>query len=150
MFLEDNEVELGELINNLVTTGEVVVKHLDGIEQLLVIYPYVVEGGFTVVSKSPAPASTTPTSAWSSPTTPHVCHAGYEGTDRRSPLDGSNRPMNVDARCTEPASQSNARGAQNAPRAAPPTGWGPPIAATTRRRASSPGASARPRRAVGR
>ena len=52
-FLEDNEVELGELINNLVTTGEVVVKHLDGIEQILVIYPYVVEGGFTVVSKSP-------------------------------------------------------------------------------------------------
>ena len=28
-------------------------RHLDGIEQLLVIYPYVVEGGFTVVSKSP-------------------------------------------------------------------------------------------------
>jgi phospholipid/cholesterol/gamma-HCH transport system substrate-binding protein len=26
--------------------------------------------------------------------------------------------MNVDARCTEPASESNARGAQNAPRAA--------------------------------
>ena len=49
VFLEDNEVELGELINNLVTTGEVVVKHLDGIEQLLVIYPYVVEGGYTVV-----------------------------------------------------------------------------------------------------
>ncbi len=52
-FLEENQVELGQLINNLVTTGEVVVKHLDGIEQILVLYPYVVEGGFTVVSKSP-------------------------------------------------------------------------------------------------
>ena len=52
-FLEDNQVDLAELINNLVTTGEVVVKHLTGIEQILVIYPYVVEGGFTVVSKSP-------------------------------------------------------------------------------------------------
>ena len=51
-FIEDNEVELGELINNLVTTGEVAVQHLDGIEQVLVLYPYVVEGGFTVVSKS--------------------------------------------------------------------------------------------------
>ena len=51
-FIEDNEVELGELINNLVTTGEVTVQHLDGIEQVLVLYPYVVEGGFTVVSKS--------------------------------------------------------------------------------------------------
>ena len=52
-FLEDNEVDLGELVNNLITTGEVVVKHLDGVEQILVIYPYVVEGGFTVVSRSP-------------------------------------------------------------------------------------------------
>ena len=40
-------------MNNLVTTGDVVVKHLDGVRQILVIYPYVVEGGFTVVSKSP-------------------------------------------------------------------------------------------------
>ena len=52
-FLEQNEVDLGALINNVVTTGEVVVDHLPGIEQILVIYPYVVEGGFTVVSKSP-------------------------------------------------------------------------------------------------
>ena len=51
-FIEENEVELGELINNLVTTGEVIVQHLDGVEQVLVLYPYVVEGGFTVVSKS--------------------------------------------------------------------------------------------------
>ena len=52
-FLEENEVDLGELINNLVTTGEVVVKHIDGVEQILVVYPYVVEGGFTVVSEVP-------------------------------------------------------------------------------------------------
>ena len=62
-FLEDNRVDLGELINNLVTTGDVVVKHLDGVAQMLVIYPYVVEGGFTVVSKSPDTGLTTPTSA---------------------------------------------------------------------------------------
>ena len=52
-FLDDNKVDLAELINELVTTGEVVVRHLPGIEQLLAIYPYVVEGGFTVVSRSP-------------------------------------------------------------------------------------------------
>ena len=52
-FLEENEVDLAELVNNLVTTGEVVVQHLDGIEQVLVLYPYVVEGGFTVAAKSP-------------------------------------------------------------------------------------------------
>ena len=51
-FLEQNRVNLGQLINNLVTTNEVVVKHLKGIRQILVIYPYVVAGGFTVAKKN--------------------------------------------------------------------------------------------------
>ncbi len=44
-FLEENQVDLGGLINNLVTTGQVVVKHLAGIRQILVLYPYEVAGG---------------------------------------------------------------------------------------------------------
>ena len=52
-FLDDNKIHLASLINNLVTTGDIVVKHLPGLRQVLVLYPYVVEGGFTVVSKSP-------------------------------------------------------------------------------------------------
>jgi phospholipid/cholesterol/gamma-HCH transport system substrate-binding protein len=115
-FLEDNEVELGQLINNLVTTGEVVVKHLDGIEQVLVIYPYVVEGGFTVVSKSPGPQGNYNAHfGLILQQNPHVCTKGYEGTNQRPPQDGSNAPMNMNARCAEPASQSNARGSQHAP-----------------------------------
>ena len=89
-----------------------IVKHLPGIEQILVIYPYVVEGGFTVVSKSPD------TGLYDAHfglilTTKPVCHQGYEGTDTRPPQDGSNRPLNTKAGCTEPASKSNARGPQN-------------------------------------
>jgi phospholipid/cholesterol/gamma-HCH transport system substrate-binding protein len=125
VFLEDNEVELGELINNLVTTGEVVVKHLDGIEQLLVIYPYVVEGGFTVVSRSPGTGLYDAHFGMVLTDSPHVCLEGYEGTDRRSPLDGSNRPMKEETRCTAPASKTNARGAQNIQAPRPATGWGP-------------------------
>ncbi len=117
-FLEANRVELGELIRNLVTTGEVVVKHLDGIQQLLVLYPYVVEGGFTVVSKTPG------TGLYDahfgmimSATTP--CHEGYlEPDEARSPQQRNDLPMKMDARCEEPPTMSNARGAQNiAPRA---------------------------------
>ena len=113
-FLEDNEVDLAELLNNLVTTGEVVVRRLDGVEQILALYPYVVEGGFTVVAKT---ASTGQYDAhFGLVLTEHkLCHRGYEGTDRRPPQDGSNRPMAVNARCTEPASATNARGAQHAP-----------------------------------
>ena len=61
-FLQQNQVDLGQLINNLVTTGEVIVKHLNGIRQILVIYPYVVAGGFTVAEKN-SDGRTTPTSA---------------------------------------------------------------------------------------
>lgn len=116
-FLEQHGVELGELVGNVATTGEVVVQHLDGIQQILSIYPYVVEGGFTVVAKSPDTGRYDAHFGLILTTTP-VCHGGYEGTDTRPPQDGSNRPMNTDAGCTEPPGTSNARGVQNLQRAA--------------------------------
>ena len=114
-FLDDNEVDLAELINELVTTGEVVVRHLPGIEQVLALYPYVVEGGFTVVSRSPDTGLYDAHFGMVLTSNPEVCHGGYESTDRRPPQEGENRPMNMNAHCAEPASKSNARGAQNAP-----------------------------------
>lgn len=118
-FLEDNEVDLAELVNNLVTTGEVVVQHLDGVEQVLVIYPYVVEGGFTVVAKSPDTGLYDAHFGMIEQSQPPICTHGYESTDRRPPQDGGNRPMNLQAHCAEPATQSNPRGAQHAPQRAP-------------------------------
>lgn len=115
-FLRDNEVDLGELFNNLRITGDVIVEHLPGVEQILVIYPYVVEGGFTVVSKSPDTGLYDAHFGLIITNNP-VCHRGYESTDTRPPQDGSNRPMNTKAGCTEPATMSNARGPQNLPRA---------------------------------
>lgn len=126
-FIEDNEVELGELLNNLVTTGEVVVENIEGVEQLLVIYPYVVEGGFTVVARTPETGNYDAHFGMVLTSEPHVCTRGYEGTDTRPPQDGENRPMNEAAQCTEPASQSNARGGQHAPRVG--ASYGPPVAA---------------------
>jgi phospholipid/cholesterol/gamma-HCH transport system substrate-binding protein len=129
-FIEDNEVQLGELINNLITTGEVAVAHLDGIEQVLVIYPYVVEGGFTVVSKSPGSGLYDAHFGLIEQSAPPVCHRGYESTDRRPPQNGENRPMNEQARCLEPATQSNPRGAQHAPPPRAGTAYGSPVVAT--------------------
>jgi phospholipid/cholesterol/gamma-HCH transport system substrate-binding protein len=118
-FLDDNKVDLAELINELVTTGEVVVRHLAGVEQLLVVYPYVVEGGFTVVARSPDTGLYDAHFGMILTTNPEICHAGYESTDRRPPQDGDSRPMNMGAHCAEPPTRSNARGAQNAPQRAP-------------------------------
>ncbi|MCM0620799.1 MCE family protein [Nocardioides bruguierae] len=110
--IEDNRVELGDLINNLVTTGQVVTRHLDGVEQLLVIYPYVVEGGFTVVSKSPTSGLYNAHFGLIITDNP-VCQRGYESTQKRTPSDRDERPMNTKARCTEGPGTSNARGVQN-------------------------------------
>ena len=116
-FLERNEVDLAELINNLVTTGEIVVTRIPGIRQLLILYPYVVAGGYTVVSKSANSDGLYDAHFGLILTTdPHVCVEGYD-TPIRAPQDLTDLPMNETARCTEPASKSNARGAQNAPRA---------------------------------
>ena len=114
-FIEANRIDLSSLLNNLVTSGEVLVKHLDGVAQVLVIYPYVVEGGVTVVSKSPGTGKyDAHFGLIISDTTP--CYRGYEGTKRRSPSDRFDDPgMNEDARCTEPPTVTNARGAQNLP-----------------------------------
>ena len=125
-FLEDNKVDLASLINNLVTTGDVVVKHLPGMRQVLVVYPYVVEGGFTVVSKSPATGLYDAHFGMVLTHDPAVCHDGYQSTDTRVPQDGSNRPMNARAHCAEPA-PSPIRAAPSTPR---PTA---PAAATARR-----------------
>jgi len=118
-FLEQNGVELGDLINNLVTTGEIVVKHLDGVRMSLIAFPYVVEGGYTVAAKDPKTGMYNAHFGLVFTTTPPVCHAGYGGTKHRSPLNGEDWAMNEDARCTEPGSKSNPRGAQHAPRPAP-------------------------------
>ena len=113
-FLDDNEVELGSLVNNLVTSGEIVVKHIDGVEQILVLYPYVVRGGFTVVSKDPATGLYDAHFGMVTTSDPPVCHRGYESTDRRPPQETGDRQMVMDAHCADPT--TNYRGAQHAPR----------------------------------
>jgi phospholipid/cholesterol/gamma-HCH transport system substrate-binding protein len=112
-FLEANRVDLSELIRDLTTTGEVIVKRLDGVAQFLVIYPYAVEGAFTVVSKSASGLYDAHFGLVLN--TGAICTKGYEGTNKRPPREGGNAPMNTDARCTEPATKTNARGAQHAP-----------------------------------
>jgi phospholipid/cholesterol/gamma-HCH transport system substrate-binding protein len=118
-FLEENEVDLGRLINNLVTTNEVVVKHIDGIRMMMILYPYAVAGGFIVNARHGDVYNAH--FGLILQQEPHVCTQGYD-EPRRDPNrmeDRDNAPMDMDARCTEPAAQSNARGAQHAPRVAP-------------------------------
>lgn len=112
-FLEQNKVNLAELINNLVTTGEIVAKRLPGIRQMLVVYPYVVAGGFTVAAKNQDGKHDAQFGLVLT-LDPEVCHTGYEGTDRRPPQNTGDRPMKENTRCTAKL-PTLPRGAQHAP-----------------------------------
>ncbi len=124
-FLEQNRVNLGQLINNLVTTNEVTVKHLKGIRQLLVVYPYVVAGGFTVAKKN-ADGRYDAQFGLVLTNDPHPCEKGYEGSDRRKPQDTKDRPMKTGVGCRD--NSLNQRGAEKAPMGRAGTAYRAPVA----------------------
>lgn len=111
--LRDNRTDLGALLANLVTVGQVTVARTSGIEQMLVTYPDVVTGGFTVVPGD----GTAHFGLVLNLDDPPACTRGYGGTQRIDPNQTTNLPpLNTDARCDEPrGSTIDVRGAQNAP-----------------------------------
>jgi phospholipid/cholesterol/gamma-HCH transport system substrate-binding protein len=122
-FLEQNRVNLGQLINNLVTTNEVVVKHLKGIRQLLVIYPYVVAGGYTVAKKGLENKYNAQFGLILQQESP-TCKAGY--VTPRSPADTSDKPMPTNVGCTD--GSKNLRGAEKSPSGRTGTAYRSPVA----------------------
>lgn len=109
-FLERNRVDLGELISQLVTTNEIVVKRLDGIRQILVIYPYVVAGGYTVAAKQEGGVYNARFGLILNEESP-TCSAGY--IPAREPSEREDRPLPEDVGCREGG--TNLRGAEKTP-----------------------------------
>ncbi|AXB44328.1 MCE family protein [Amycolatopsis albispora] len=117
--LEDTDPSLSILLANLLTTADVFATRTAGMEEL-----------FATIPKAVAATSTSidPVSGDLSIVTklvdPPVCKQGYEGTQRRTPLELAPLPMNTEAACTLPkGSASSVRGSQNAPK-----GGVPPVA----------------------
>lgn len=110
--IKDNRGSLATLFANLVTVGQVTSAHVDGIDQLLITYPEVVAGGYTVV-----PGDGTAHFGVQLTTTPAPCTKGYGGTKRTDPNRTTDLPpLNRAAGCTLPRGSASAvRGAQNAP-----------------------------------
>lgn len=109
----DIEDDVPLLLANLVTTGQIVRERLDGLRQALIVYPYVVRGGFTVADQDPVTGHYTTHFGLQLALGPASCREGYEDTNRRVPGDESRAPMNTDARCAD--EDTTHRGAQNAP-----------------------------------
>jgi phospholipid/cholesterol/gamma-HCH transport system substrate-binding protein len=107
-----NRAAISALLANLLTSGQVTVTRLAGLEQVLVTYPDNVAGGYTVVPGD----GTSHFGLVMNAADPPVCTQGYGGTTKRVPSDTSDRPANTNARCTAPrGSKTSVRGAQNAP-----------------------------------
>lgn len=115
-FLDQYGVDLGTLISQSLTTGQIVQQNIPGLRQVLVLYPYVVEGGFSVVGYDSGTGDYRASFGLALANNP-ICTQGYQSTVTRPPSDGSTRIMNTNARCTEPITKSDPRGTQNAPRA---------------------------------
>jgi phospholipid/cholesterol/gamma-HCH transport system substrate-binding protein len=110
--IRDNSKAISALLANLLTSGQVTVARLDGLEQVLVTYPDNVAGGYTVVPGD----GTSHFGLVLNASDPPACTQGYGGTQKRVPSSTSDRPANTEARCTlRRGNKSSVRGAQNAP-----------------------------------
>jgi phospholipid/cholesterol/gamma-HCH transport system substrate-binding protein len=124
-FIADNSDAIGRLLSNVISNNRVVTARLDGLEMILEVYPYPVEGGFAVVDKDPYDGLYDAHFGLVLTPDPHNCTSGYQGTEHRNPHDRSEEQFNLAARCNMSQSEGNARGAQNSPyydRAAPIVG----------------------------
>lgn len=107
--LQTTRPTLGILLGNLVSVGQITEARLPGLEQVLVTYPYVVAGGFTV-----APGDgTAHFGLVLNVDNPPPC---TYGTAQRVPQDTSSQPADTSVHCDAPrGSPTDVRGAQNVP-----------------------------------
>jgi phospholipid/cholesterol/gamma-HCH transport system substrate-binding protein len=119
--LQDNNVTLGALIANLLTTSEVTLTRGKALDETLSALPAAVAAGSTVITAQGARFGVALTFF-----NPLPCTAGYGGTVYRNGLDTSpGPPVNTSAQCTAPASSGqDVRGSAHAP-----SGGGVPPAA---------------------
>ncbi|GAA4907393.1 MlaD family protein [Streptomyces coeruleoprunus] len=110
-----NRPHLPLLLGNLISGGQITMARLPGVEQMLVTFPVVVAGSYTVIPGD----GTTHFGMVLNADDPPACRQGY-GTQWRDPSDTSDRPANTSARCTAPrGGETSVRGAQNVPGASP-------------------------------
>jgi phospholipid/cholesterol/gamma-HCH transport system substrate-binding protein len=110
--LRDSGVSLGNLTANLLTTSQILLPRKDGLEQILVTYPAVIGGSYTVVPGDGTAHFGLAVNMFDPP----PCTKGYESTPRRAGNVTTPAPPNTQAYCAEPTgSPIDVRGAQNAP-----------------------------------
>ncbi|MBB5806233.1 phospholipid/cholesterol/gamma-HCH transport system substrate-binding protein [Saccharothrix ecbatanensis] len=134
--LQESGSNLGVVFANLLTTANILVTRLDGLEQISVTYPIVVGGGFTVAKGDGTGAHF---GLALNVFDPPPCTVGYEGTPIRAGTDSAPVGLNTQAYCAlARGSATSVRGAQNAPYGGTP---GTPTGDATSQPGAEPGAN---------
>ncbi|MEU4764880.1 MCE family protein [Actinosynnema sp. NPDC023794] len=111
--LRETGPNLGVVLANLLTTGNILVTRLDGLEQIAVTYPIIVGGGFTVAKGDGTGAHF---GLALNVFDPPPCTVGYDSTTIRQGTDTTPAEFNTQAYCAlARGSATGVRGAQNAP-----------------------------------
>ncbi|MEU5884810.1 MlaD family protein [Spirillospora sp. NPDC047279] len=115
--VRDLDPNLSVVLANLLTTSDILLTRVNGLEELLVKVPHAVSAGSSMIDNGKLNFGMVTTFFQ-----PLPCTQGYGGTRYRNGLDVSaGPPLNTAARCTMPASSGvNVRGAANAPRGGVP------------------------------
>jgi phospholipid/cholesterol/gamma-HCH transport system substrate-binding protein len=116
-FVTDNQTDLGVTFANLAATGQLLVRHLDGIEQIFEIYPAIEGGAYSVLGTDGVGALGLEINFNDPPDcgSPSSGRDGYNGTRARVPSDTSPQAPNTAAHCVPPDPAINVRGVQNVP-----------------------------------
>ncbi len=116
--IQDNQSNLGSLLANVVTLGQIQLARLPGLDEILTLYPRVVSAGQRVV-QNPSQGARFGLDTDNFPT----CTQGYAPQSALVPPNGSaaqdNAPFPLGYTCTEPLnSGKDVRGSREAPRPA--------------------------------
>jgi phospholipid/cholesterol/gamma-HCH transport system substrate-binding protein len=148
--LRDNDLGLGAVIANLLTTSDVTLTRQPALKEMFSALPAAVAAGSTVINSHGANFGLALTFF-----TPYPCVTGYGGTTYRNGLNTSKAPaLNTGASCTLPASSNvDVRGPAHAPSGggvppAVPNGSASGAAGTTASGGSSTGSMALPSEAT--
>ncbi len=97
--LDRTAVGLSSLFTNLDIVNRTTIPNLPGLEQILVTYPQVVAGGFTVVRRDADGVVRAHFGLVLGGDDPSSCYTGYAGTYTRTPGELGAVPLNDAARC---------------------------------------------------